>query len=284
LTNNKLKPIYIMARVVKTRKILSDKELAQQQRNTYIKDIRESINLIGQAPNERKIFSIGEEIFTRHGSFICAKIIDIIEEGIYEVEITYNGHIPYTNKTEGKTINRILCWSEIQKISTKECTLVAGNDLRLNFMQQEVGSLIHSYIEHFGMDFNPDYQRDLVWSLEDKQQLIESIINRVDIGKFVFLRNDYSAEKLYEVLDGKQRLTALYEFHTDQFQYKGFYYSELSFTLKHLFESTPVSVAVQDKTRMTKKDIYDYFLRLNTCGKQVDVNHLNKIREEFYKL
>ena len=273
-----------MARVVKTRKIISDKELAEQQRIGQIKDIRESISLIGQAPNERKIFSINEQVFIRFGGFVSAQITDIIEEGIYEVTITHDANKPYSTAKERKTSIRIMPWSEIQKLSTKECNIIPNNDLRLNFMQQEVSSLIHSYIEHFGMDFNPDYQRDLVWSLEDKQQLIESIINRVDIGKFVFLRNEYSAEKLYEVLDGKQRLTALYEFHTDQFQYKGFYFSELSFQLKYLFESTPVSVAVQDKSRMTKKDIYDYFLRLNTCGKQVDVNHLNKIREEFNKL
>lgn len=35
------------------------------------------------------------------------------------------------------------------------------------------------------------YQRQLVWELEDKQNLIDAIYNYTDIGKFVVIRNGY---------------------------------------------------------------------------------------------
>jgi len=74
--------------------------------------------------------------------------------------------------------------------------------------------------------------------LEDEQKLIESVFNRVDIGKFVFIHLGYHSDIMYEILDGKQRLTALYRFYTDQFTYNGYYYSEFYFRQsKNLFHA-----------------------------------------------
>ena len=62
------------------------------------------------------------------------------------------------------------------------------------------------------------YQRELCWSLEDKQNLIDAIYNYTDIGKFVVVRNSYEHLKnlikrgytqgiaFHELVDGKQRL------------------------------------------------------------------------------
>lgn len=55
------------------------------------------------------------------------------------------------------------------------------------------------------------YQRDYVWSQEDKESLIDSIFNHIEIGKFVLVFKGYEGD-MYEVLDGKQRLSALQEF------------------------------------------------------------------------
>lgn len=53
---------------------------------------------------------------------------------------------------------------------------------------------------------------------------------------FVFVQRDYGYKgKLYEIIDGKQRLTALLEFNEDRFQYNGYYFSELSNADKNKF-------------------------------------------------
>jgi uncharacterized protein with ParB-like and HNH nuclease domain len=66
---------------------------------------------------------------------------------------------------------------------------------------------------------NPDYQRDLVWSLEDKVNLIDSIYNDIEIGRFAFIKTDYSKNNFdfdkdfyWEILDGKQRISAIIDF------------------------------------------------------------------------
>jgi hypothetical protein len=55
----------------------------------------------------------------------------------------------------------------------------------------------------------PEWQRGEVWDTAKKQQLIDSILRGWKLPKFYFVRLD---ENEYEVVDGQQRLTAIYEF------------------------------------------------------------------------
>lgn len=271
--------------MARTKKVqLTEEEIYTQRLQIEIKDRREDISRVGQAPNERKIFSLSEKVYVHHGGFISATIIDILEEGIYEVEILYETNKPHSKEIVTLTRNRIIGWFDIFKLPKEECDIQIGEELRLQFMQQQVSSLVSSYVINFGVDFNPSYQRGLVWDLEDEQKLIESVFNRIDIGKFVFIHLGYSSDIMYEILDGKQRLTALYRFYTDQFQYKGYYYSELPWILKYTFDDTSVAVAVTRKENLKEKDILNYFLKLNTSGKPVDIAHLNKIEKRYNEL
>ena len=271
--------------MAKNKKVqLTEEELYIIKRNSEIKDIKEDFSRIGQSPNERKRFVLGENVFVQNGGFISAKVIDVIEEDIYEIEVVFKTTESYKSETITKSRKRVLGWHDVFKLENENCDIKLGEDLRLSFMQQQVSSLIESYVISFGVNFNPDYQRDLVWELEDEQKLIESIFNRVDIGKFVFVHLGYSSKLMYEILDGKQRLTALYRFYTDQFTYKGYYYSELPWNLKYVFTDTSVSVACTRKENMAEKDILNYFLRLNTSGKPMDTEHLDKIQKRFNKL
>lgn len=69
---------------------------------------------------------------------------------------------------------------------------------------------------------DPPYQRNGdVWSLEKKQLLIDSIINRYDIPKLYFHRYERDEArktgKLYAVIDGRQRLETIVKFIEDEF-------------------------------------------------------------------
>ena len=271
-----------MAKIKKL--LLTEEEIYEQNRNRSVKDLREDFERIGKAPNERKVFSIGESVYISNGGFISAVVIDILEEGIYELEIIYETTKPYSSEKVTLTRKRILGWYDIFKLEKKNCDIEVGEDLRLSFMQQSINSLISSYVISFGVDFNPSYQRELVWELVDEQKLIESVFNRVDIGKFVFIHLGYHSDIMYEILDGKQRLTALYRFYTDQFTYKGYYYSELPWSLKYIFEDTSVAVACTHKEKLKEKDILNYFLKLNTSGKPMATEHLDKIEKRFNEL
>lgn len=73
------------------------------------------------------------------------------------------------------------------------------------------------------IQINPDYQRmGEIWTLEKRQLLIDSIINGYDIPKIYF--HEFEKQKVidgtaksFAIVDGKQRLTAIWEFIENKF-------------------------------------------------------------------
>ena len=55
----------------------------------------------------------------------------------------------------------------------------------------------------------PPYQRGLVWTDQQRKDLIDSIINGYDIPKLYFKK---SKDEKLEVIDGQQRLDAIFRF------------------------------------------------------------------------
>jgi len=152
----------------------------------------------------------------------------------------------------------------------------------------ETHPLQHSTIQSIHSEWDsivkdPPYQRNGdIWSLEKKQLLIDSIINRYDMPKIYFHKYDRSevrqTGKLFAVIDGRQRLETIIGFIDDvfpigdNFEYledptvkaAGMNYSELAKKypkIKSRFDSfsLPIVTVETDDTDL----IDDMFSRLN---------------------
>ena len=62
------------------------------------------------------------------------------------------------------------------------------------------------------IDTNPDFQRPAVWSAAQKQLLMDSILRGYDVPKF-YWRLVSKRPDSYDVVDGQQRLRAIWEFY-----------------------------------------------------------------------
>jgi hypothetical protein len=89
--------------------------------------------------------------------------------------------------------------------------------VREQFNLLSVNTERNAYLE------NPDYQREsAVWPLEKRQLLLDSILNDYDIPK-IYLHNFRAAfdrgalRYKYAIVDGKQRLSAVWSFLNDEF-------------------------------------------------------------------
>lgn len=60
------------------------------------------------------------------------------------------------------------------------------------------------------LDLNPTYQRDFVWSNTDSQMLIESILRGIPLPSIILAK--VSNNQRFQIVDGKQRLTAILRF------------------------------------------------------------------------
>jgi hypothetical protein len=127
---------------------------------------------------------------------------------------------------------------------------------------------------------DPEYQRHGdVWTLEKKQLLIDSLLNRYDIPKIYFHKlQDNSNEKEYAIIDGRQRLETIWKFIDGEFSLNkdfkylrdpkikagGMTYSDLSTNypkIKNQFDSTTIPIIVVDTDDLDL--IEDMFSRLN---------------------
>lgn len=62
------------------------------------------------------------------------------------------------------------------------------------------------------LNLNPSYQRGDVWPTSDAQKLIESILRGIPLPSIILLKPRGSGQAMYEVVDGKQRLTSILRF------------------------------------------------------------------------
>jgi hypothetical protein len=121
------------------------------------------------------------------------------------------------------------------------------------------------------IDPRPTYQRPSVWSMSKKQLLMDSILRRYDIPK-LYLRAVDKPPYKYEVVDGQQRLRAIWEFCQDSFPLSecdpvhghvvaNKRFSELPNDLVDDFQTYELSFVILEDA--TEDEVEEMFTRLN---------------------
>lgn len=126
------------------------------------------------------------------------------------------------------------------------------------------------------IDPTPDYQRPPAWTRKQKQLLIDSILREYDIPKMYWRAVKRDDGVRYEVIDGQQRLRAIWEYRADMFplardadpidgvSIAGLRYGQLEIEISTVFDSYPVDVVVVDDAIQDddQDEVRDMFLRL----------------------
>ena len=114
---------------------------------------------------------------------------------------------------------------------------------------------------------NRNYQRKLVWTQLEKQKLIDSLIHGYPVPLFLFATKVVSAaKKEYEILDGMQRLEAIFGFIENQFDFDGKFFDvgELS-RANQLAEQGLITVNEDPSKKLSPEicaDLLDYTLAI----------------------
>lgn len=64
----------------------------------------------------------------------------------------------------------------------------------------------------YRIDLDADYQREKIWSKQDQELLLDSIIRDIDIPKLYLARAPKNESFDFECIDGKQRMSTLLSF------------------------------------------------------------------------
>ena len=240
-----------------------------------IRDIRNKIELgILKTPPHHRKFKIGERVSL--GAHKECYVRENFDNGMfYRVECLGVKRGRSDDPSSFVDEEHIVEWHHLFPFVVQDTCFRKEEKVYIRQLNSGLSSLLHMI--HVGVNFDVEYQRDHVWKLSDKIALIDSIFNNIDIGKIIFVQLDYTQDIYYEVLDGKQRLTAIRDFHEDRFKYNGYYFSELSRFDKNKFENHSISYGYLENP--TKEAIFETFIKLNTCGKPMATKHINHVKK-----
>lgn len=156
--------------------------------------------------------------------------------------------------------------NEITKIFEKAQNRLVFQSSDLSFES------IANMVEAGAIDIEPKYQRRERWDVKKQSALIESFVLNVPIPPIYLAEDEYGR---YSVIDGKQRITAIYKFikkklkieHLDKCEdLNDFTYEHLPISLKNALQIRPflrVIILLKQSDPSLK---YEVFNRLNTGG------------------
>lgn len=237
-------------------------------------------------------FKIGDEVFVDDDLNTKRIISEFIEteDGILIVFKDYSNletptMIEMISKKKRKDSN-----GEPYFYKLKEYSIF--DDLQITEITSDVRGMLNEYTNNV-YDFNPEYQRDLVWSTEQKQAFIRALmIGDVDLCP-TLIAEPYSKshrKREYEVLDGKQRMMAVIEYIRGKFSVEGLYYKDLTLGDVSRLMHSPFKyrlVKYYDKqkgfSKMTIAKKVELFLQINEYGQRVSEDHLAKIKSKYLK-
>ena len=137
------------------------------------------------------------------------------------------------------------------------------------------------------IDLDPKYQRRLRWDEKKQAKLIESFLMNVPVPP-VFLNEDEYGK--YSVIDGKQRLSAICQFLTNNLvldslkvfsDINGKKFNDLPAKLRNIIKTRPTVRAVII-LRQSDTDIkYEVFQRLNTGGAHLNAQEIRACTQFF---
>lgn len=138
---------------------------------------------------------------------------------------------------------------------------------------------IDKHIEDLNLDLNPDFQRNYVWTEEQKSRYVEYSLRSGLSGHELYFNcpgwmNTFAGP--FVLVDGKQRLSAVLGFLDNQVEvFDGYLYKDFEDKLGSV--EPRFSVNINDLA--TRKEVLQWYLDLNTGGTIHTAKELNKVKK-----
>lgn len=153
---------------------------------------------------------------------------------------------------------------------------------------QEVNSCI-SYIAKQKIDFDVylesksmNLQRDFVWSIDQKRELIFSVLLRRHIPRMAMIN---TVDDVYQIIDGKQRLSTMIDFYNNKFDIilegEKYYYEDLPEDYKiaiSRFMFPYYIVNEESDDIISDEEKINWFMFINFAGTPQDSEHFIKLK------
>lgn len=156
-----------------------------------------------------------------------------------------------------------------------------GNIIEKNVLN---GRLLEFYLiyEKGYMNLSPEYQKELVWTLEQKKEYIMALLkSRAEIEP-TFIQEYINEHEHYEVVDGKQRLHTIFDFINNGFTIgDNIFFSDLSADdmMKILNFDVRYTRFISFTDEIPEDFKLELFLELNAKGTRMSEEQIKKVED-----
>lgn len=136
---------------------------------------------------------------------------------------------------------------------------------------------LQKWIDDNKIDMNPDYQRDYIWKDSQKEKYIEWILKGGQSGKDIYFNHPGWFKKwvgTMEIVDGKQRVSAVLEFLKNKVKAYGHYLNEYEDKIR--FTDCMFHVHVLDIEN--RKKLLRWYIDMNSGGTIHTDSDINKVK------
>ncbi|MER5739788.1 DUF262 domain-containing protein [Streptomyces roseolus] len=158
---------------------------------------------------------------------------------------------------------------------SQDALVIQASDLSLETISQmaKTGAI----------DVSPLFQRRERWDIRRQSALIESFLMNVPVPPVYLSEDDYGS---YSVIDGKQRITAIRDFMSDQFplsyltrfeEINGLRFSDLPSELQNSLKVRPYIRAITILRQSDRSTKYEVFHRLNSGGEPLNAQEIRNV-------
>lgn len=161
---------------------------------------------------------------------------------------------------------------------------------QLGFSPHEINSQIKYFAENVKIDFNVylstkrmNLQRGFVWDVRQKRELIWSILMNRNIPRMAMMVDN---KEVYQVIDGKQRLSTMIDFYNGKFhlEVNGKYYlfGDLPKDYQNVISGYQFAYYIVHEINegdFKDSDKIDWFTYINFAGTAQDESHFLKLKQ-----
>jgi len=139
---------------------------------------------------------------------------------------------------------------------------------------------LHQRWKHGRLELHPDFQRGLVWSLDEQSRFVESVLLRLPLPSIYLSELDHGESLV--VIDGQQRLLSVFRFMDGLFSLAGLTvllelngrrFNELDRRQQRRFEDAPMSMVIIQEGS-DEWLISEVFQRLNPTWDAQEIRHV----------
>jgi hypothetical protein len=163
----------------------------------------------------------------------------------------------------------------------------------LNFYPEEINCWLKQMAKK-NIDFDVflptkgmNLQRDFVWNIFQKRELIWSILIRRQIPRMAMINiitKESGTDGIYQVIDGKQRLSTMIDFYNNKFQLEIdnelYYFKDLPTEYQNAISSYAIPYLIVNEDygkKISDEEKINWFRYINFAGTQQDIEHIKRL-------